>query len=152
MLTVGGGFAVEGRGVKAARRLAGSRLAPTCGNVRVFRVGQAMRGRVRMLGSMVVAGGLCVAAPASSGEYEDNMLRLTEHQPRAVVAVIHRLVECNRWAAGGPYDLRAFRRAPPAVRALRCDTVLREEATLRRRYARNADVLSALKEAHGYLP
>lgn len=80
------------------------------------------------------------------------MLRLTEHQPRAVAAVIHRLVECNRWAGDEPYDLRAYRKARPAVRALRCDTVRQNERALRRRYAKNPDVLSALTEARSYIP
>jgi hypothetical protein len=107
--------------------------------------------RMTRLGLATTCFAACAAA-AVAGEYEDNMLRLTEHQPRAVAAVIHRLVECNRWAGDKPYDLRAYRRAPPAVRALRCDTVLHDERALSRRYAKNPDVLSALKEAHGYIP
>jgi hypothetical protein len=107
----------------------------------------------RRLGFALLASAwLGMAGAATAGEFEDNMLRLTEHQPRAVVAVIHRLVECNRVAGGPSFDARSFRHASGGVRALRCDTVHGDERALRKRYARNSDVLSALSEAHSYRP
>jgi hypothetical protein len=110
----------------------------------------AVRGRGVF--GLVMAAALAAATGAAAGEFEDNMMRLTSAQPPGVASVIRRLVECNRWAHGTDYDLRAWRRASRGVRALRCDTVHQEERALRRRYASNAGALDALSEAHDYRP
>lgn len=109
-----------------------------------------MRGKG--VSGLVMAVVLAAGTAAAAGEFEDNMMRLTSTQPPGVASVIRRLVECNRWAGGTDYDLRAWRRASRGVRALRCDTVHQEEQALRRRYAHNADTLDALSEAHDYRP
>ena len=111
-----------------------------------------MQGAMRFFVGLTLTAGLLASTPARAGEFEDNMLRLTEHQPPAVASVIHRLVECNRWAGDEPYDLRAYRHSSRSVRALRCDTVHRDERALLRRYAHNPDVVDALREAHSYIP
>ncbi|HZZ36389.1 MAG TPA: hypothetical protein VFE03_11725 [Caulobacteraceae bacterium] len=103
--------------------------------------------RLLLLWALVAA-----APPAFADEHEDNILRLTSGQPKAVAAVMRRRMECSRWAGDEPIDLRAYRRAPPRVLAMHCDTLRRDERALRRRYARNASAIAALDQADSYIP
>jgi hypothetical protein len=93
------------------------------------------------------------AAPAAvADEHEDNILRLTSGQSKAVAAVMRRRMECSRWAGDEPIDRRAYRRAPARIRAMHCETLRRDEQALRSRYARYASVIAALDQADSYIP
>jgi len=74
-----------------------------------------------------------------------------ESQPRQVRIFIERRAECVHWMGEEPYDAARRRAIDRALRRLRCGTLDRTEASLRRRYAGNPDVLAILEETRDLL-
>jgi hypothetical protein len=82
-----------------------------------------------------------VAAP------EDDLAAMAKSLPRDVRAFIERKSECNHWAGEDPYDAARGKEIERAVARLKCEALDRDEANLKRRYAKDAAVHKALAQA-----
>jgi hypothetical protein len=89
---------------------------------------------------------LAVAAVGAAAE-EDPIADLKKGQPKDVAALIERIVECTHWSGEEPYDRERRNEILSAQKDLKCDRVAIDETTIRQRYARNPQVLNALKQA-----
>jgi len=67
--------------------------------------------------------------------------------PAEVRQAIARREACNHWAGEEPYDRARAREIAANVRRLGCVRLEKDEARLRRRYARRPGVLRALRAA-----
>ena len=108
---------------------------------------EAVRFAVLALGVFVAFGPCGYAAPLP-----DALTKLTQDLPRDAAAVVVRQVYCNHWADEEPYDAARAREIARNVKKLRCNALERDEARLRKRYAGNAKVLSALDDAQSLYP
>jgi hypothetical protein len=67
--------------------------------------------------------------------------------PREVRSLVDRRVGCNHWGGEDPYDQERAKEINSVMRSLRCVTLDRDEARLKRRYAGRSDVLRLLRRA-----
>lgn len=67
-------------------------------------------------------------------------------QPRPVINFIERRAGCNHFAGEEPYDAERSLFLARQMRRLRCATLERDEAALRRRYRARSDTASVLDE------
>jgi hypothetical protein len=65
--------------------------------------------------------------------------------PADVRHVLKRREDCDHWLGEEPYDADRRREIERAVRKLRCDTLERDEARLRRRYVTHPAIIDRLK-------
>ena len=101
----------------------------------------------RLLRGAAAQGGLMLAAviaAAALGHFTDPDLAHLNALPRDVRVLIDRKISCEHWAGEEPYDAGRRREIEKAVRELRCDSLERDEARLRRRYAGSKPVLKAI--------
>jgi hypothetical protein len=66
--------------------------------------------------------------------------------PRDVRTLIERRWSCNHWAGEEPYDRDRAREIAAALKDDRCERIDVDERTIRRRYAKRADVLTFIEE------
>lgn len=64
--------------------------------------------------------------------------------PKAVADFIARRMECEHWAGEEPYDRKRRAEINRNLRSLRCSSVKREEASLRRKYPKRPEIIRAL--------
>ena len=113
---------------------------------------------VKKTGAVIWAGfaafvfGLALVAHVHAVPVQDALTRLTQDLPRDAVAVVKRRVYCNHWSDEEPYDAARAHEIARHIRQLRCNTVERDEARLRKRYADNARVLNAIDAAQNLYP
>ena len=67
--------------------------------------------------------------------------------PADAAAYVERRIACDHWAGEEPYDAARARQIAAAAKRLRCNNIDADETRLRRRYARDPDVLKALDAA-----
>jgi hypothetical protein len=92
--------------------------------------------------------GLCLFCLClSSGAEEDPLAALKKGQPAEVAEMIERLVGCSHWAGEEPYDAERKKEIAEALKELKCNSVSRDEAALKKRYATRREVIEALKKA-----
>ena len=72
-------------------------------------------------------------------------------QPPAVRRYVARRAMCNHWGGEEPYDARRRRQILSAFRSLRCARIDRDEAALRRLYARRRSTIAVIDEAEDLL-
>lgn len=105
-----------------------------------------MRG-LFVLAVVCLAGG---PALADAGQTPVSRERLVMQQPKMVRDFVARRLQCNHWGGEEPYDAARRREISRAVKALRCNSLDRDEARLLRRYRDNAELpalLVAVREA-----
>jgi hypothetical protein len=85
------------------------------------------------------------AAHAIAGD--DPLADLKAGHPADVRKLIDRLAGCTHWGGEEPYDAERKREISSAMKALRCDRLVKDEALARRRYAKHQRVLKALQQA-----
>ena len=64
--------------------------------------------------------------------------------PGEVTRFLERREGCDHWTGEEPYDAERRAEIEAAIADLRCTTIERDEARLRKRHARRADVIAAL--------
>lgn len=72
-------------------------------------------------------------------------------QPVAVRRYVARRAMCNHWGGEEPYDAGRRREILSAFRSLRCARIDRDEAALRRLYARRRATIAVIDEAEDLL-
>lgn len=101
-----------------------------------------MRARLALGAALVaLAAGAAVAAPP------DPLCKLEAGKPADAVDFMRRYPMCVHFGGEEPYDADRRREIDTAVRELRCDRLDRDEARLRRRYARSPAILGAIDRA-----
>ena len=73
--------------------------------------------------------------------------RRPEQPSEDVKRLIERRDECHHWAGEEPYDKARTKQIEKAMADLRCDSMDRDVTALRRKYATDAAVQSALASA-----
>jgi len=73
---------------------------------------------------------------------------LKRNKPNEVATYIDRRVGCNYWSSEPPYDAERAAEIKKVISDLRCQTLNRDEESLRSHYAKSPTVLNALDEAH----
>lgn len=66
--------------------------------------------------------------------------------PVEVTRFLDRRMECEHWMGEEPYDAERRAEIEDAISDLRCARLGRDEARLRKRYAKRADVIAKLDE------
>lgn len=94
---------------------------------------------------------LIAAAQAPSTAGTDTVRARVAAQPRIVETFISRRAMCNHFAGEDAYDAERGREIGRAMRNLRCATVERDEAALRRCFRGRADTLAVLDETRDWL-
>ena len=97
---------------------------------------------------LVVALGLLTRAFAD--DFQDNLNRLVAGLPKDAAAVVTRRVICDHWAGEEPYDKARAREIARAMRQNKCDSLERDEAEVRKRYANDPKVVKALEDAESF--
>lgn len=93
---------------------------------------------------MLVLAAFLLLPVAVSAAPEDDLSAMTKMLPHDVRAFIDRKSECNHWAGEEPYDAARAKQIERAVARLKCETLDKDEAMLKRRYSRNAPVRKVL--------
>jgi hypothetical protein len=96
---------------------------------------------------VILAGVLFTADMAQAQDYDAQLRAITSGLPAPAAAFIRRQSDCNHWAGEEPYDKARETEIARAEARLHCDTVERDEKTLRQRYRANAKVLRTLDRA-----
>ena len=96
--------------------------------------------------------GLCVVALSAAPVMAENgtLAERVAQQPRPVRVFVERRLECNHWGGEEPYDAARRREIHRAVRALRCNSLEKDEQQLLRRYPAKGELPSlfeAVREA-----
>jgi len=93
---------------------------------------------------------LTLLTPASAGQFEDDLGKLTAGLPHDAVAVVTRRVMCNHWTGEEPYDKARAREIARAVKQNKCDSLEGDEAAVRKRYPKDPKVIKALNDAQDF--
>jgi len=103
-----------------------------------------MRGRIRALTILA----LSVLSGSAAADFQATMDALTKDLPADAKALVYRIVDCDHWTGEEPYDADRRAEIERAVAELACNSLPRDEAALRRRYAARPRVIEALDRAH----
>ena len=87
------------------------------------------------------------AAPPPPGDDPPALAALRNGMPPDVSDFIRRAVVCNHWAGEEPYDDERRAQINAAVQGLRCRALDADQASLRAKYAGQAEVLGRLQRA-----
>ena len=93
---------------------------------------------------------LALASPASADKFQDDLSALTKGLPRDAKDVVTRIAYCNHWSGEDAYNPARAREIERAIKKYGCNTIDRDEARLRKRYAGNSEVLRALDAAQRF--
>jgi hypothetical protein len=89
----------------------------------------------------------CIAAFHGIAQAQEAVDALTQGQPKDVVALIARIVDCNHWSGEEGYDADRRKEIRAALRDLKCERLARDEAAMRKRHPNERNVLKALDKA-----
>ena len=89
---------------------------------------------------------LCLSTVPAFAD-DDPLVHLKKGQPKDIVALIERLVGCNHWSGEEPYDAGRIKEISSALAEMRCSQLTVDERKTSEKYANNAKVLNALKQA-----
>lgn len=89
---------------------------------------------------------LCFLATQTSAS-DDPLANLKKGQPGDVKKLIDRLAGCSHWSGEEPYDADRRREIALAMSDLKCDQLAKDEAAIRKRYAKQERVLKVLRQA-----
>jgi len=92
---------------------------------------------------------LVVSSAVFSNEFGNlpQVREITSGQPKDVVSLIERIVECNHWSGEEPYNRDRAAEIREAVERARCGSLDSEEQAIERKYEGNNKVLEAIKKA-----
>lgn len=94
---------------------------------------------------------LCALAnPARADKFQDDLDTLTKGLPKDATAVVTRVAYCNHWSGEEGYDAARAKEIERAIKKYGCNTIDRDEARLRKRYAGNAAVIKALDKVQSF--
>lgn len=99
---------------------------------------------------LFVALGSLGVSPAPAQEEEPDLERiesLAKDAPAPVKAFVTRKLECYYWAGEEPYDKARAREIARAMKRLNCDSLERDEAALRPRFAQDPKAVAAFAAA-----
>lgn len=95
------------------------------------------------MGKWIAALLLLFTTPAFAAP-EDDLAAVAKHLPSDVRIFIARKDECHHWAGEDSYDAARGQQIERAIARLKCETLDRDEARLKRRHAKNVAVRKAL--------
>jgi hypothetical protein len=104
----------------------------------------------RMKRVVVVLTALAQASPACADKFHDDLQKLTTGLPKDVRAFIERRAECNHWQGEEAHDRPRAREIDRAIKQLKCDSIARDDTTMRARYADKPDIIKAMDAAAGF--
>jgi hypothetical protein len=93
----------------------------------------------------LLAAVLGMLTPASA--CGDPLDKLVAGLPKDAAAVVRQLAMCNHFAGEEAYDKARAREIARAIRQYKCDSLERDEATVRKRYATDPKIVKALDDA-----
>jgi hypothetical protein len=93
---------------------------------------------------------LALASPASADKFQDDLDALAKGLPRDARDVVTRIAYCNHWSGEDAYNPARAKEIERAIKKYGCNTIDRDEARLRKRYAGNKAVLKALDAAQRF--
>ena len=103
-----------------------------------------MIGGIRILALLA----LSVLSGPAAADFQATMDALTKDLPADAKALVYRIVDCDHWSGEEPYDADRRAQIERAIAELGCETLPRDEAALRRRYAAQPRVIEAFDRAH----
>ncbi|MBV1775677.1 hypothetical protein KSF73_08090 [Burkholderiaceae bacterium DAT-1] len=86
---------------------------------------------------------------SSVGAEPASLSDLTKDHPKDVTLLVERIAMCTHFAGEEPYDAARRKEIATAMKQYRCMQLDQDEATLRKRYKDNPEILNVLKRAHG---
>jgi hypothetical protein len=105
---------------------------------------------VRLIIALSLVVGLVSVSPAAFGEETAQCVSdMIGHAPAPVAAYVRRYQTCLRWNGDEAMSAQQAHspRTPARIRALNCDRLAHDGQVLRKRYARDPGVISALDES-----
>ena len=99
----------------------------------------------RILAALILHCALATAAFAD--KFQDDLNVLSKGLPHDAGEIVTRIAQCNHWSSGEAHDPARAKEIEGAIRKYGCNTIDRDEARLRKRYAGNSAVLKALDRA-----
>jgi hypothetical protein len=78
---------------------------------------------------------------------DDPLAHLKKGQPKDVIELIDRLVGCNHWSGEEAYDAERGQEIASGLADLKCERLEKDEAALRKRYAKRPSTIKVLQKA-----
>ena len=90
--------------------------------------------------------------PAAAWDYDAEFAALTRDLPPEVAEFIDRRVGCNYWMSEPPGDDERQDQIAGHLMQLRCDSLSKDERSLKRHYRTNKKVIQALETSKDWMP